>query len=46
MSEYISRVVAQDLLEGQEDSPNIHQTLDEPTIPFDQMLKELDSKDG
>lgn len=42
VSEYISRVVSQDLLEEQEDLKDIKKILKEPAISFDKMLKALD----
>ena len=41
VSEYISQVVYQDLLEEQKDLADIHKALKEPSISFEQMLKQL-----
>lgn len=41
VSEYISRVVYQDLQEEKGDLSDIKKILKEPTISFDKMLKEL-----
>jgi len=45
VSEYINQVVYQDLMEEQKDLEDIQKILDEPSIPFDKVLKELDIQD-
>ena len=45
MSEYISRVVYQDLMEEQKDLVDIKRILKEPTVSFDKMLEELNISD-
>ena len=44
-SEYINKVLYQDLLEEQEDLKDIDKILNEPTIPFDEVLEKLNIKD-
>jgi hypothetical protein len=41
ISEYISRTVYRDMVEEQEDLKDVHKVLNEPTISFEQMVKEL-----
>ena len=41
MSDYINQVLRQDLLEENEDLKDIEKIINEPTIAFDEMLKEL-----
>lgn len=41
VSDYISRVVAQDMAEEQQDLKDLKAILKEPTISFEKMLKEL-----
>ena len=43
-SEYISKVLYEDLLSEQEDLKAIEKILDEPTISFDDVLEKLDIK--
>lgn len=45
ISEYISEVVYQDLLEEQKDLADIKKRLKEPTISFKKILKELNIED-
>ena len=43
-SEYINRIISQDLLEEQQDLKDIHKILSEPTVPLEKVLKELKIK--
>jgi len=44
-SEYINRIIKQDLLQDQGDLKDIKKILKEPTITFDKMLKQLKIED-
>ena len=44
-SEYINKVLYQDLLTEQDDLKDIEKILEEPTIAFDEVLEKLDIKD-
>ncbi|MBI5415707.1 MAG: ribbon-helix-helix protein, CopG family [Candidatus Omnitrophica bacterium] len=43
-SEYINRIISQDLLEEQQDLKDIQKILAEPTVPLEKVLKELKIK--
>jgi len=42
ISEYISNVAYQDLLEEKQDLENIKNIVNEPTVPYEKVLKMLD----
>jgi len=44
-SDYINKVLYQDLLEEQKDLKDIEKILNEPTLGFDEVLDKLDIKD-
>ncbi|MCK5580622.1 MAG: hypothetical protein KAJ18_05045 [Candidatus Omnitrophica bacterium] len=44
-SDYINKVLYQDMLEEQEDLKSIQKILKEPTLSFDDVLQELNIKD-
>ena len=44
-SDYLTEVLYQDLLEEQEDLKDIEETLNEPTLSFDEVLDKLDLND-
>jgi|GEM_PF-2846190 len=45
VSEYISRVVSQDMAEEQQDLQDVQAVLNEPTVSFNEALKILKIKD-
>ena len=46
VSDYINQVVSRELLEEEEDLADIQKILKEPTVPFEQLLKDLNITDA